>query len=74
MINNEFRQYVYERCEVALNENNEYKRLEDELAVAENEKSIKDICNLAELTQSKAEELCYIKGYLDALQLIMNSK
>lgn len=54
----DFMEYVYKRCEKALTENNEYMELE------RNDDSDPDG------VQARAEELCYIMGYKDALNLL----
>lgn len=53
----DFMQYVYARCERALQEDMEYKELE-------RESSDQDAI------QAKAEALCYIRGYKDALSML----
>lgn len=60
-MNKDFLQYAYKRCENALTENDEYMALERDEAAD------------PEAVQAKAEELCYIKGFNDAIQLILNS-
>lgn len=57
----DFMQYVYSRCAEALMENKEYAKLERDKNSDQDE------------VQAKAEELCYIKGYKDALKLILNA-
>lgn len=57
-MNKDFMQYVYTRCEKALTENIEYMALERE---GKDQDAI----------QAKAEGLCYIQGFNDAMQLIM---
>jgi hypothetical protein len=52
----DFRQYVYRRCEKALVENKEYMEMEHE-----------DVDQDA--IQAKAEELCYMRGWADAMAL-----
>lgn len=53
----DFMQYVYARCEKALLEDIEYMELE------------KNSSDHDEI-QAKAEVLCYIKGYKDALNML----
>lgn len=54
----DFMEYVYKRCNTALMENDEYVELERSKDVDPEE------------IQAKAEELCYIKGFKDALSLL----
>lgn len=56
-MNEDFRQYVYRRCEKALIEDNEYMQLEQK---AEDQDAI----------QARAEELCYMRGWADAMALL----
>lgn len=53
----DFMQYVYARCERALQEDMEYKELEREYSDQD-------------AIQAKAETLCYIRGYKDALSML----
>lgn len=68
-MNEDFIQYVYERCEVALTENVEYMQMQSKAIDAENagdkELYLEITCNM----EKAAEELCYIKGFQDALNL-----
>ena len=54
-MNKDFLQYVYKRCENALTESDEYMALERDEAAE------------PDTVQTKAEDLCYIKGFNDAM-------
>lgn len=56
LLNKEFRNYVMLRCIEATEENIEFKKLEKE-------------CDDEVLVRTYAEELCYRKGFYDALKL-----
>lgn len=53
----DFKQYVYARCAKALLENEEYMNMERDPDADQDE------------VQTKAEELCYIRGWADAMAL-----
>lgn len=57
----DFMQYVYARIEKALTENKEYMELESNKEAEPEE------------IQARAEELCYIQGFNDAIKMILNS-
>lgn len=59
-MNKDFKEYVFKRCEVALRENAKYMELEGNKQVDQ------------DVVQAKAEELCYIKGFYDAMSLLSN--
>jgi hypothetical protein len=59
-MNKEFMEYVYKRCEVALVENVEYMKLESDESADQDK------------VQAKAEELCYLRGFQDAMTLLNN--
>lgn len=68
----DFTQYVYARTERALTENEEYKTLQHKCAEMEHEFKIENT-EYEDLTcklDAKAQELCYLKGYKDALNLL----
>lgn len=56
----DFMQYVYTRCSKALMEDAEYMELEHS-----------DNPN-ADILQAKAEELCYIQGFNDAMRIMLH--
>lgn len=56
-MNKDFSEYVMRRCQVAIEENAEMMKLEKE-------------CNDEVLVRTYAEELCYRKGFYDALKLV----
>lgn len=76
-MNEDFKQYVYARIEKALNENEEYMKLAMKCGEVGNDimlqnKEFEDLtCQLECIEQ----ELCYMRGFNDAMQLIhsMNS-
>jgi|GEM_PF-1724335 len=75
-MDNDFMQYVYARIEKALTENVEYVELQSKCAEAGSDimlqnKEYEDItCQM----EARAEELCYMQGYNDAIRMILNSK
>lgn len=75
MINNDFMQYVYARIEKALIENEEYMKLQRECAEAKKNKLDELANDISDEMETKAEELCYIKGFNDAIEMFQgNSK
>lgn len=73
-MNKDFMQYVYTRIEKALSENAEYMELQSKNVEAMLNHEDKLANNIADEMEAKAEELCYMKGFNDALQLMLNSK
>lgn len=71
-MNEYFMEYVSARCEKALLENPEYMEMEHGLIPAKN--NIKAFSELSCNVQARAEELCYIQGYNDAIRLMLSSK
>lgn len=68
-MNKDFIQYVYERCECALTENVEYMEMQSKAVDAENAGDKVLYLELTDNMGRRAEELCYIKGFQDALNL-----
>lgn len=69
-INNDFMQYVYARIEKALTENEEYMKLQSECAKAKDNKSDNLANDISDQMESKAEELCYLQGFNDAMAML----
>ena len=67
----DFMQYVYARIDKALLENEEYEKLRDDMAVASKDKESREYDGLSTQIAAKEQELCYIQGFNDAMQLIM---
>ena len=65
-MNNDFIQYVYKRCETALCEDVEYMGMQSKADVAGD---VELHLELLDSMASRAEELCYIKGFQDAMNL-----
>lgn len=70
----DFMQYVYARIEKALTENVEYTELLNKCAEAQQDKNQALYSDLSDQMEAKAEELCYMKGFNDAMQMMLNSK
>lgn len=65
----DFMQYVYVRTEKALTKSEEYSKIYDRYSKLSHEDKEYDnvSCELA----AKEQELCYIQGFKDAIQIIM---
>lgn len=72
-MNEEFMQYVDARIEKILRESKEYMGLQSNCveALEKNNKLAWDISNEME---AMSQQLCYIQGYYDAIQLMTSSK
>ncbi len=66
----DFMEYVHARIEKALTENSEYVRLQHECVEAQKNKDTELANDINERMESIAEELCYLKGFNDAMQLM----
>lgn len=68
LMNKDFMEYVFKRIEHALMESEEYRELQSKHAqVGCKDNEYEDLsCEL----EVKAQELCYIKGFKDALSLL----
>lgn len=67
----DFMQYVYARIEQALTENSEYKKLQKKCAeLSYEDKEYEDAFSWLD---AKAQELCYIQGFKDAMALLVKS-
>ena len=71
-MNEDFIRCMSARCEKALIESPEYQGMENELSAKGKEGDIKTFSEFSSRVQSKAEELCYIQGFNDAMQLMLN--
>ncbi len=71
--NDDFMQYVYERVEKALKENGEYMELQYKYVEAQNNNNNELANEIKNTMEARAEELCYIRGFNDAMQHIINS-
>lgn len=67
-------QYVYVRIEKALVENAEYKELQSKCVDAQMDNNHALYEDLSVQIECKAEELCYMKGFNDAMQMMLSSK
>lgn len=68
MVNSiEFEELVRKRCSVATEESIEYKDLEEEFNKLHNMKL--EHIELINLLQARAEEICYKKGFQDAMSM-----
>lgn len=68
-MNNDFIQYVYKRCETALCEDVEYMGMQSKAVKADVAGDVELHLELLDSMASRAEELCYIKGFQDAMNL-----
>lgn len=66
----DFMQYVYVRIEKALTENIEYTELLSKCVEAQHNKDVKLESDISDQMEAKAEELCYLKGFNDAIALL----
>ena len=75
-MNEDFMQYVYARTEKALTDNAEYMELQSKCAEAGHDIMLqnKEYESLSCKCECKAEELCYLQGYNDAMRMILNIK
>lgn len=73
-MNKDFVQYVYTRCENALTENEGYMELQSKCVVARKNNDIDLYDNLSCEAEATAEELCYLKGFNDAIQMMLSTK
>lgn len=69
-MNKDFIGYVYARTEEALTENEEYKDLLSKCVEAQKNKDVELAGKISDQMEAKAEELCYIKGFNDAIALL----
>lgn len=67
--NNDFIQYVYKRCETALCEDAEYIGMQSKAAKADEVGNMELYIEILDSMASRAEKLCYIKGFQDAMNL-----
>lgn len=70
----DFMQFVYARCEKALEENTEYRKLQSDCVKANESKDFDSYTEILDEMDARAQELCYMKGFNDAMQLLINSK
>lgn len=73
MPNNAFMQYVFNRIEEVLANDPEFKQLQSDIVAAE---KCGDTASLQEITccyEAKAEELCYMAGFKDAIAILSNN-
>lgn len=73
-MDNDFMQYVYTRIKKVLEENADYMKLQSDGVIAIETKDYPSYIDISDDLQSKAEELCYMQGYKDAMQIILNLK
>jgi hypothetical protein len=73
-MNKAFMEYVYKRCEAACTENVEYTELQSQISDVSKDRNSELYEELDCQIGAKAEELCYIQGFNDAMQLVINSK
>lgn len=69
-MNKDFMQYVYRRTEKALTENKEYMKLQRECAEAGKKKLDSLVSDISDQMECKAEELCYLQGFNDAMAIL----
>lgn len=67
----EFLELVYKRIEIALTENKEYMEMESECVKLSHNRNSEEYENINSIIGAKAEEICYIKGYKDALAMVI---
>lgn len=71
-MNKDFMQYVYARTDKALIGNTEYMELQSKCAKAIERKDYDSYSEISDELQAKAEEICYIQGYRDAMAILVN--
>jgi hypothetical protein len=71
-MNSDFTNFIYARVEKALMENEEYKKIQSKCANAITNKDYEQYENLSPELEAKAQELSYMQGFNDAMQIIMN--
>lgn len=69
LVNTDFIQYVYKRCETALCEDVKYMGMQSKAVKADEAGDMELRLELLDSMASRAEELCYIKGFQDAMNL-----
>lgn len=70
-MNSDFRNYVYERIEKALMRSVDYKKIQDKYSKALENKQHDVAESLSDELEARAQELCYVQGFNDAMHLIM---
>lgn len=70
----DFMQYVYRRCERAVLKDEEYKRLQGECIKISGKENFKEYEELSCQMETRAEELCYLQGFNDAIRVLFNTK
>lgn len=72
----DFMQYVYARIEKALSENAEYMEIARKCGEVGNDimRQNKEFEALVCQDECKAQEICYLQGYNDAMRMILNLK
>lgn len=73
-MNKDFMQYVYVRCDKALMESEEYVELQNKCLEAVKDNNDKLANDISDHMEAKAEELCYLQGFNDAMQLMLGLK
>ncbi len=67
--NKDFMQYVYKRIDKTLEGNAEYMELQSKYVKALHDNNITEYENLSCKLDAKAQELCYIKGFIDGMNM-----
>jgi hypothetical protein len=70
----DFMQYVYARCDKALGINVKYAEIQDKCIEAIHSNNLMEYGNLTAESETLVQEICYIQGFNDAMQLILNAK
>lgn len=70
-MSSDFRNYAYARIDKALMGSVEYKKVQDKHGKALENKQYDVVESLSDELEARAQELCYVQGFNDAMQLIM---
>jgi hypothetical protein len=73
-MNSDFKNFIYARAEKALMENEEYKKIQSKCVESIKRKDFKEYEDLLSDSETKAQELCYMQGFKDALQITTNQE
>lgn len=73
MANNAFMQYVYNRTEEILTNDPEYKQLQSDSVAAEKAGDTDSLQEINCRLEARAEELCYMTGFRDAMAIMNNN-
>ena len=73
-MNKEFDQYIGARCDNTVIKDETYKKLQTELSKARKNNDIDIFSEISGLIEVRVQEFCYMQGFRDAMQIMMNMK